>query len=79
VTLVGVWITGAPLVAPDGTPAYIGELALDIRNFVMPADKHIRLRATLSHVSTMPVVHEKDHSKETAVMVETEGDTGVIE
>jgi hypothetical protein len=77
--IAGVWITDVPLVAPDGTPAYVGLLALDFPNFVMPADKHIRFRATLGNVSTMQVIHEKDHSKETAVMVETEGDTPVIE
>jgi hypothetical protein len=79
VTLVAVWISDVPLVAPDGTPAYIGELALNIPKFVIPADKHVRVRATLSNISTMPVINEKDHSKKTAVMVETEGDTAVIE
>jgi hypothetical protein len=77
--IAGVWITDVPLVAPDGTPAYVGLLALDFANFVMPADKHIRFRATISNVSTMQVINEKDHSKETAIMVETEGDTPVIE
>jgi hypothetical protein len=75
----GVWITDAPLVAPDGTPAYVGLLALDFPNFVMPADKHIRFRATLSDISTMPIINEKNHSTETAVIVETEGGTAVIE
>ena len=77
--IAGVWITDAPLVTADGTPAYIGLLALDFPSVVMPADKHIRFHATLSDVSMMPVIHEKDHSKETVVMVETEGDTAVIE
>ena len=77
--IAGVWITDVSLVAPDGTSAYIGLLALDFPNFVMPADKHIRFGATLSDVSTMPVINEKDHSKKTAVMIETEGDTAVIE
>ena len=77
--IAGVWITDVSLVAPDGTPANIGLLALDFPNFVMPADKHIRFRATLSDVSAMPVINEKDHSKKNVVMVETEGDTGVIE
>jgi hypothetical protein len=79
VTMVAVWITDVPLVAPDGNPAFIGELALNIPKFIMPADKHVRVRATLSDVSTMPVINEKDHSKKTAVMVETEGETGTIE
>ena len=79
VTFVPVWITDVPLVAPDGSPAYIGQLALDIPKFVMPADKHVRVRATLSTVSTMPVINERDHSKKTVVIVETEGDTGTVE
>lgn len=79
VTIVAVWISDVPLVGPDGNPAYIGELALNIPKFVIPADKHVRVRATLSNISTMPVINEKDHSKKTAVMVETEGDTAVIE
>jgi hypothetical protein len=78
VTLVAVWITEVPLVARDGSPAYIGELALNIPKFVMPADKHVRVRATLSNISTMPVIDEKDHSKKTVVMIETEGETGAI-
>lgn len=79
VTLVAVWITDVPLVAPGGTPAYIGELGLNIPKFVMPPDKHVRVRATLGVVSTMAVINEKDHSKEIAVGVETEGETGAIE
>ena len=79
VTLVGVWLTDVPLVAPDGSPAYIGELALNIPKFVMPGDKHVRVRATLTNISTLPVINEKNHSKQTGVIVETEGDTGVIE
>ena len=79
VTLVAVWITDVPLVAPDGSPAYIGELALNIPKFVMPADKHVRVRATLRNVSTMPVINEKNHSKQTVVVVETEGETGTVE
>jgi hypothetical protein len=79
VTLVAVWLTDVPLVAPDGSPAYIAELALHIPKFVMPADKHVRVRATLTNISTLPVINEKNHSKQTGVIVETEGDTGVIE
>ena len=79
VTLVAVWITDVPLVAPDGSPAYISELALNIPKFVMPADKHVRVRATLSNVSTMPIINEKNHSKQTLVIVETEGETGTLE
>ena len=78
VTLVAVWITDVTLVAPDGRPAYIGELALDIPKFVMPADRHVRVRTTLSNISTLPVINEKDHSKTTAVIVESEGQTGII-
>jgi hypothetical protein len=79
VTLVAVWITDVPLIAADGSAAYIGELAVNVPKFVMPADKHVRVRATLSTLSMMPVINEKKHSKETAVMVETEGETGTVE
>src|SRR5438477_971454 len=50
VTLVGVWLTDVPLVAPDGSPAYIAELALNIPVFVMPDDNHVRVRASVTTI-----------------------------